>query len=192
MKPVIWKKTREVDEAAWTEHERAWLTDEGSLTQRLRAVTHGKIEHRIFQEGLDIPENNECQFLNIPERTETYVREIDWWHASKLWVAARVIIPKETARGHDHPLRTIGKRSLGDILFANPNVDRGDFEFAQLTRAHVLFHRAELYVPKSLSFIWARRSLFYFDEAPLLICEIFLPIVFLSRHPEELCDGSLF
>ena len=178
MKQFQWQQSDEMVTGFWSDVERAWLTHSGSLTQRLRTVTRGQIQHRVVQEDYASPAKEECLVLGMQRGANAHIREIDWWYLEKLWVAARVIIPEHTWDNGGRPLRTVGKRSLGDILFSNPNLQRSKLQFAQLNKDHPYFYRVSHHLSLDSDFIWARRSIFYFNRNPLLIIEMFAPEIF--------------
>ncbi len=160
----------------WGDRESAWLTHTGSLTQRLRQVTKGKIEHRIYHESTGTPEADECAALGLVAEVQSHLREIEWWYDGALLVAARVVIPFHESL--PPLLAKIGKRSLGDILFSDSTSTRHDLEFAVLSRAHPFFYRVQQHVPMDQEFVWIRRSLFELRGISLLVNEIFLPTIF--------------
>lgn len=160
----------------WGDRESAWLTHTGSLTQRLREVTKGQIEHRIYHESMETPEADECDALGLTVKTQSHLREIDWWYGGALLIAARVVIPFHESL--PSLLAKIGKRSLGDVLFSDSTSTRRDLEFAVLSRAHPFFYRVQQHVPMDQEFVWIRRSLFELQNILLLVSEIFLPTLF--------------
>ena len=50
-----------------------------------------------------------------------------------------------------------------------------NLEVAELLARHVLFSRAVQQLERAPDSLWGRRRLFYMDEKPLLVNEIFLP-----------------
>lgn len=69
------------------------------------------------------------------------------------------------------PLLALGEQPLGEWLFQYPDVRRSPLEVAQLHIAGVLGSIAA-------NDYWARRSVFYVAEQPLLVAEVFLPGVY--------------
>lgn len=151
------------------EGQRAWLLDSGSLTRRLRACTRGAVEHDLRYAGWAHLLADEVALM--PAGQQYWVREIDWRLQGCRWVAARVVIPEVTLTAE---LRNVGGRSLGEILFADPTVQRGPFEFACLMPGHPCHQLASAGAETGTAF-WARRSLFYRQAKALLVTEVFLP-----------------
>ena len=167
-KQLFWGQQNEIPSTLWTANERSWLTHLGSLTQRSRKTTDGQIQHHLLREVFDAPAGEETQLLGISEPELALIREIEWQYFETLWIPGRVVIPKKTLEIKGSPLKYIGKRSLGDILFANAKFTRGDLEFRQISADHFYY----FYIKEIANggCIWPRPSLFYFERDPLLVC----------------------
>lgn len=104
-----------------------------------------------------------------------WVREVRLLCGDQAWVFARTLIPAATLRGRGRGLQQLGERPLGEVLFNSRLVQRSAVEVAKISARQHLYQRAvaaELTRPTQL---WARRSRFYLNQQPLLVCEIFLP-----------------
>ena len=87
-------------------------------------------------------------------------------------VYAETVVPAATAEQHPWLLE-LGGDPLGETLQQRPDVSRGEFEFALLGPAQLPEHLARLGIADQP--LWARRSQFSIDAAPLVVTEIFLP-----------------
>jgi chorismate--pyruvate lyase len=76
-------------------------------------------------------------------------------------------------------VRTLGSKPLGALLFAHPLVEREPLHYKSLRNTHPLYQRAVKPLKDPPRRIWARRSLFYLHDAPLLVTEVFLPNILL-------------
>ncbi len=163
-----WREATDILPTAWSEHEKNWLTYSGSLTTQLRHVTDGELEHRLCSEKYGHATQDESHKLGIEVDEVVWIREIEWWCRGELAVTARVVIPKKSFVGKGRRLREIGNRSLGDVLFSDPNLKRSPFEISKSTSE------------------WSRRSVFNCYEQPVLIQENFLsPIFNYTMKPER-------
>ena len=81
------------------------------------------------------------------------VREVELIGYGQPVVFARSVIPKNADTNN---ILTIGSKPLGEILFNDPTIARGQLEVG------------------SFNNIWARRSTFTIAETKLLVSEIFL------------------
>lgn len=147
----------------------------GSLTQYLRQITMNTIQFHLRFAEWGKANLDEYQALGINTLTPTWIREIDFCYHDQPWIFGRVIIPETSLSKKNKCLLTAGKHSIGDILFKDPTVKRGSFEYARLFSNHAY----SLAVSQDLSDIpqelWARRSIFYFHDKPILVAEVFLP-----------------
>ncbi len=140
----------------------SWLTDSGSLTQRLVKLSRGDFRVEVVRQGWMRPTRSEAKALNMRSRQFALVREVQLIGKGKPWVYARSIIPAQTLTGRQRQLRMLGNRSLGSLLFTDPSMRRGPLQISCLRL-------------QNQSKVWARRSVFYLSDKPLLVCEVFLP-----------------
>ncbi len=151
-----WLKASEFPSEDLTPSQWKWLSHRGSLTQKLREAHPGKILLDLKSEAWQLPQKDEAMLLGISPGEPALIREIHWKFEQKPWIRARVVIPKSSTLGPGHELTKIGERSLGDILFLDPNLKRSEF----------LFCEQENY--------FSRRSIFHFHAKPILVQEDFL------------------
>lgn len=126
--------------------EKKWLTDHASLTQRLREFTHGKISHHLFFDDWD----------NLNQTTKTWVRRMEWRYENKIWVTCTVVIPETSIYPNNTELLSVGKNSIGDILFKDTSLKRTDFIFSR--------HGNNT---------WSRQSTFIYKQKPIYLTELF-------------------
>lgn len=156
----------------------AWLTDQGSLTRRLKRRCPQRFAVDVLGMQWTRPDRGEARLLGIPQSQKVLLREVHLRCADELCVYARSVIPLKTLSGRHRRLRHLGDRPLGEYLFASPTLERSRIEWARLTPDNRLFRNA---LPQSRSMdgtIWGRRSLFRIDHRPLLVSEFFLPVLF--------------
>jgi len=149
-----------------------WLSDRGSLTQRLIEASANRFAVEVIDQVETMPTESEARALDIGGDTPVYARQVLLLGNGEPWVFARSIMPLSTLTGRLEFLRNIDSQPLGALLFGDPSMTREPVEVAFLSteRAHL---------PERLSHIkdplWARRSVFRLDQKPLLVSEIFLP-----------------
>ncbi|MGB0466038.1 MAG: chorismate--pyruvate lyase family protein [Pontibacterium sp.] len=142
---------------------RSWLTDSGSLTKRLTALSKGQFRVNLVYQGWQQPGRSEARALAMPGRQKALIREVELIGANQTWVYARTVIPSSTLTGRHRTLKQLGNRSLGSLLFSDPGMKRGPLQVSHLR------------LSDRKTRVWARRSLFYLSDKPLLVCEVFLP-----------------
>lgn len=90
-------------------------------------------------------------------------------------VLGHSIFPKSSLTGALAPLEQLGTRSIGEAIFHHPSIRRGDFQYGQVKPGTPLFAQAKPYLKKNENMLWARRSLLFVEDKPILVTEIFLP-----------------
>lgn len=148
-----------------------WLIDRGSLTARLIAKSEGKFRVEVVRQIIGVPRLDERQALGMKRPALALIREVILCGRGEPWVFARSLLPLASLTGKLRHLRKQGNRPLGAFLFRQPHLARSAIAVAQISRDHG-------YVPRNLigdQLLWGRRSVFYLQQKPLLVSEVFLP-----------------
>jgi chorismate--pyruvate lyase len=147
------------------------LFDKGSLTQRLIEASHGDFRVQVLEQGWGTPRLSEANLLHLRRREQAIIREVTLLCHDRPWVFARSVIPASSIRGPLRHLRHWADSSLGALLFNDPSMHRDPFQVTLLKPGNG-------FVPDALqgdASVWGRRSRFFLQGLPLLVCEIFLP-----------------
>ena len=150
---------------------RDWLLDSGSLTQRLKLECKNSFKVQVIKHECEMPSDSEQNFLGQPA-IEANIREVLLICDGKPRVFARSVLPLSSLEGPNKELLKLGERPLGEFLFTHPAMKRGPFEIAELPASQFNIHLDEHYNSETA---WGRRSLFYLNNKPISVCEIFLP-----------------
>ncbi len=153
----------------------SWLTDSGSLTQRLRAHNKNDFSVQILSTHWMKPLPDECLSLDIPLTEMAYQREVRLMNGERANVYARTVIPLNTFQAMKQRFNSLGNRPLGDLLFTDPSVKRGSIQIACLKPGQWLYEMALLEESFRPECLWGRRSHFYISDKQILVNEIFLP-----------------
>jgi len=149
----------------------SWLGDDGSLTRKLVALSKDQFEVQVLRQEVATPGAAEANALKMTQQTPVMIREVVLKGRGRPWVFARSILPMTTMTGRLAGLRTLSNQPLGELLFQDPSMTRETLEAACLP-ARILS------VPAALAAgdepLWARRSVFFLDQKPLLVSEVFL------------------
>lgn len=151
----------------------SWLTDTTSLTNKLeQRCTKFSVQVRK-----QITTNNQLSSLSnyFPYPEKVFVREVTLHCDGIATVFAQTEIPYSTLTEQQQKLMELGDNSLGRVLFQEKSLQRGEIELAEFqvgSPLHLLCHSLSQSCQHSL---WARRSLFYIHNKPLLVSEVFLP-----------------
>lgn len=151
---------------------RDWLSDTGSLTQRLLDASDGKLSVQIIRQCLDAPRLSERLALGLAPRRLALIREVILLGDGVPWVYARSVLPMATLTGSLRKLRRLDNRPLGALLFQSPSMTREPVEVACHTSANAKLPVVLGHIDTPL---WGRRSVFRLNRKPLLVSEIFLP-----------------
>lgn len=162
---------------------RSWLDDRGSLTARLIAQSDGDFAVQVMRQTIGRPTLNERQVLGMKQPALALIREVTLLGRREPWVFARSILPLASLTGSLRHLRKQNNRPLGAFLFSQPQLQRSAIAVTRIGRDHA-------YVPGDLAgnqLLWGRRSVFYLQQKPLLVSEVFLPAftvqLDLDAHP---------
>lgn len=88
-------------------------------------------------------------------------------------------MPELTLKGARRRFAHLGNRPLGEMLFSDHRIVRGDMEIAHIEPGQELHAMA---AGHGRAAIWGRRSIFLINDHPLLVNEIFLPGILGQRQ----------
>jgi len=176
------------DTCTQPEHLQSWLLDPDSLTARLKKHCH---QFRVELLGQKV---EPCQaheaVADIPVGEKVLVREVLLYCDDKPQVFARSLLPLSSLTGAEQELANLGTKSLGQVLFNNPSLERKTIEVAMFddnSTVGKLAKNLQLEVPHSL---WGRRSIFVLDDKPLMVAEVFLPNAYAYQNMNDLAVNS--
>jgi chorismate--pyruvate lyase len=149
-----------------------WLFHTESLTERLVAHTK-RFTLQLIGEQSGFAQLHEIALLSDdPQELDPQswiCREVLLLGDNQPWVFARSIIPAELWQDSFNDLHT---QPLGQRLFTDPRFQRQPFEVSHLLAPNPIFEKLSLGADSEL---WARRSIFLFNQYKMLVCEVFLP-----------------
>lgn len=157
-------------------HMRHWLTDRISLTVKLAAHSRQFRVQRLHQRRARVLPD-EYRELELARRVGVQEREVLLRCDGAPVVFAHTVVPLH-ASATDWPFfGSLGERSLGFTLFCDPQVERGELQYARLRAGHPLVRRAAaaLGITGFSQPLFARRCLFRRHRGTLLVTEVFLP-----------------
>ncbi len=160
-----------------------WLRHKGSFMRRLKKFGVHTAVIQVIQEGWQNPTLEESAVLNIKPRQLVLVREvlIESPSAAK-WMFARTVVPRATLSGKEQQLARLKNRSLGSVLFKDPQLRRSKFELSCMRRGSEWYQRIVGLLVTDAPEFWARRSVFTINKKSLLLTEIFSPDVAALNH----------
>jgi chorismate--pyruvate lyase len=173
----VWIPRRRIRQGQVPENILHWLLDRASLTQRIIASCSGEFRVKVLAQQWTRPMSNEAQALGMGTGGHALVRQVQLLCEDEPWVYARTVIPRTTLTGRERRLAYLKSKSLGATLFADPSMRRSEVEVVRATardRLHGIVATQLDIVP---AVIWGRRSVFTLHDKPLLVSELFLPVV---------------
>ena len=156
----------------------SWMSDEGSLTRRMKAYCPDQFSVVVLAEEWLRPDSSEAKLLNIPDSQRVLLRQVHLKCGDTVCVYARSVIPLSTLQGKHRRLQFLGNKPLGEYLFASANLRRSRVEWSKLTPRSNLYQIAMPDGQQQGEDVWGRRSLFKIDDKRLLVSEFFLPVLF--------------
>lgn len=156
-----------------------WLTEDGSLTARLKAHSDS-FRVQCLHQRTAVCLSDEAVAIGMHHRGRVWEREVLLRCDNTPVVFAHTVVPM-SANASDWPLfSALGERSLGTTLFGDPLVRRGVLEFARLREGHPLAQRARAALgadAPDAHILYARRCHYQRRQGSLLVTEVFLPSV---------------
>jgi chorismate--pyruvate lyase len=151
-----------------------WLRARGSLTRRIQQRCR-QFAVQPLRSGLARVAYDEAALLGFQSDRYAFSREVFLCADSRPVVFAHSTCAREHLNGAWQAMSGLGNRSLGTLLFTHPLVKRQALHYKALQPHHPLYRSAAAVLGNPPARLWARRSLFYLHDAPLLVTEVFLP-----------------
>lgn len=153
---------------------KSWLIQRGSLTLRLQRQ-YTDFEVKPLSVKFAKPMVDEAVLLHLPANNTALIREVLLMGNANAVIFAHSVLSKSSLRGVWNELGTLGNKSLGTALFANPKVIRTPLSYKKLYPHQVLYQKAVQHLSDKPAYLWARRSVFNLNCATILVTEVFLP-----------------
>lgn len=152
---------------------RDWLLDPGSLTARIKSRCR-EFRVRVIAQGRVRGGLDEAPLFGIRGARTLLGRDVLLMCGDVPLVFAHSVLRAEDVRGPWRAVSGMGSKPLGAALFADPRIVRHPLRYRWLRAGHPLYSAAMAAVRTELPPLWARRSLFRLQGAPLLVTEVFL------------------
>ncbi len=153
-----------------------FLFQNGSLSYYIQQRCRGSFHIELINESWCYPMPDESYLLSSYSRKITFIRE-SWLKCDKQRIVyARTIIPRTTLKGESQKLMRLGTKPLGNILFNDNTTYRTNMRYASIS-SHSELHKQASKDTDISSDLWGRQSLFYVNNKPLLVTEVFLPAI---------------
>ena len=154
-----------------------WLSDTGSLTQKIENAIGQKLEVRVLRDCPQSLNSDESRYFHFKIR-RCRVREVLLCANNIPVVMAHSVIPTSSSSGSNHSVLRLGTKPLGAVLFAKirkHSKAKPPRDIARLDKSSALWKRCSKNYSELNSPLWARRTLYQLKGRPILVNEIFLP-----------------
>ena len=152
-----------------------YFLDTKSTTQRACQIDPKGFEINLLNNALDKAMPDEALSLGIALMSYTWVREVKLSLLSTPVMFARTVVPYFALETVFRQMKHLGNQSLGSYLFKLAGIKREPFKIKKIAHTEKLYERIMQHPRKESPELWARRSVFRYKEAPLLLTEVFLP-----------------
>lgn len=169
---------------------RPWLRDHGSLTLRIQQRCE-RFTVRSVKSALARIASDESSLLGIAPHQLAWSREVFLCADDQPVVFAHSACAAKNLRGAWSAVRGLGSKPLGALLFSHHQVVRLPLHYRALNAHHPLYRLAASVLSDPPGRLWARRSLFYLHNAPLLVTEVFLPEILQLRTADYRLRNAL-
>lgn len=149
-----------------------WLYDHNSLTLKLESLS--KTFHVEIKQEVNIKSSEQLSGY-FKDEDAILVREVLLYVDNIPVVFAQTEIPLSTLTDEQKKITEIGNTSLGKLLFQDPSMLRGQIEVTSFKANSPLHDFCQSIDQATDKTLWSRRSLFYINNKPLLVSELFLP-----------------
>jgi len=157
-------------------HEFSWITEEGSLTERLKKEFND-VKVDVIYEGL------------ASEKETDYIREVIIKSCDKPMIFAqtrrgqpmifaRTSLKDDDLNGAWKCLKKLGQQSLANILFKDPKIFRHSLLYRLCDSDDILYRHLKSLGCIQEEILWARKSEWERDGKILSLTEAFLPKLF--------------
>ena len=160
---MIWLKS-----PAIKGHEFSWLTEEGSLTERLKNEFND-VKVDVIYEG-----------LALEEKTD-YIREVIIKSHDKPMIFAHTRLKMNDLEDAWMCLKTLGQQSLANILFKDPHISRRSLLYRVSEPEDALYKHLKSLGYMQEEILWMRQSEWERYGKILLLTEVFLANLFNQR-----------
>jgi chorismate--pyruvate lyase len=172
---VQWLPAERLGQISMDSRVRSWLIGKGLITSRMKSACTERFAARLIDQWSGKLEGSHLSPLRVTDAAGLF-RDVELCCGDQVWVFEQSIIPDSTLCAHSW-LAELGDTELGETLASLSKVERGTHEYAWLPVAQPVTARALREAEVRPAGLWARRHRVALRGAPLLIQELFLPVV---------------
>jgi chorismate lyase len=172
---VPWLPAERLGQLAVDARVRPWLIGKGLLTQRMRETCGDRFAIRLVDQYTGLLTAACASALRVADLAGL-IRDVELFNGADVWAFEQSVTPDSTLCVHPW-LAELGDASLGETLSDLSGVERSSYEYAWLPVENPVTARALRDAEIKPAGLWARRARVSLRGAPLLIQEVFLPVL---------------
>jgi len=175
LQSVQWLPAERLGQLDVDNNLRPWLIGHGLLTSRLRATCGEKFALRLVDQWTGLLTSSQKSGLRVDDNAGLF-RDVEMFNGDHVWVFAQTLTPDSTLSRHLW-LAELGDTPLDETLNGLSGVERSSYEYAWVPVDDPLTARALREAEVKPAGLWARRCRVTLRGAPLLMQEVFLPVM---------------
>ncbi|HEX3847381.1 MAG TPA: chorismate lyase [Steroidobacteraceae bacterium] len=154
---------------------RSWLLGKGLTTLRMKSACGERFAARLVDQWSGKLEGSHLSPLRVNDGAGLF-RDVELCCGDQVWVFEQSIIPDSTLTANSW-LAELGDTGIGETLASLSKLERSSYEYAWLPVRQPVTARALREAEVRPAGLWTRRHRVALRGAPLLIQELFLPVV---------------
>jgi chorismate--pyruvate lyase len=180
---IQWLPAERLGQLNVAQNIRPWLIGKGLLSVRMKAVCGARFALRLLDQWSGLLTSSQKLVLRADDNAG-FFRDVGMHCNDQAWVFAQTVTPDSTLCLHPW-LAELGDTALDETLDGLSGVERSAYEYAWLPSDDTLTARALREAEVTPAGLWARRSRLALRGAPLLMQEVFLPVIGTLRTPDR-------
>lgn len=169
-----WLNLEEAKRQLVPEHY-AHLSDNGSLTRRVRNACAGKFSVQLIQHAIVQAEYSARQILKLDDPTELISRQVFLCCDRHPKIYAHTLIGLiEANHSLTRRISELGTHSLGSLLFRDPLARKIRMHLAVIPGSDAFFKDAGLSKQQQRGEFWVRRNLYEYEGCELIVYEAYI------------------
>jgi chorismate--pyruvate lyase len=146
----------------------------GSMTKILKELSRYRLSLDVLEHAWQKPQYSESTILSS-DHAWGIGREVVMSGVGQPWLYGRTFFPETVVKAQGNDFLFLGSRPLGELLFSNPQISRGEFSVARLLPGHREYQDAAQALQQFPEYLWARRSEFFLPSGEITLLEVFSP-----------------
>jgi len=151
----------------------AWLSSTGSLTYQLQQH-FSELVYQLLYAGMAPVDEQERQFLNFDSQS-CWTRYVWFGEKTEHYVFSKVVVAPALTVELGNTIEQWGAKPLGQLLFQEGGRVREKIQYQFLSSKHPYLLALQHYLPCVIPGCWARRSICYYQQQPMMVVDLFLP-----------------